>query len=133
MTCDALCIYRQKTFTSDFASAFLGRTTDHLIVATVANSLLSYFFKVSEVKIGILQGAVTALVVNVTHHLSHLAPGDENEELRAVVVTAGMLWGSIYFFPDIATWFEKEATFYDSLKFGAVSWMSIALCNRFYH
>ncbi|WP_420422594.1 hypothetical protein [Simkania sp.] len=133
MTCDAQCVYRQKTLSKDFASSFLGRTTDHLIVATVANSLLSYFFKLSEVKVGILQGAVAALVVNVTHHLSHLAPGDENEELRAVLVAAGMFWGSIYFFPDIATWCGKEATFYDSLQFGAVSFASIALCNRVYH
>jgi len=133
MSCDAMCAYRQKTLTSDFASAFLGRTTDHLIVAASANSLVSYFLKVGEVKIGCLQGAVTALVVNMAHHLSHQMPGDENEELRAVLVLAGVFWGSVYFFPDIAVWCGKEATFYDSLKFGLVSWVSIAICNRFYH
>lgn len=133
MSCDALCVYRQKTLTSEFANAFIGRTLDHAIVAVTANGLISYLFKIGEIKVSCLQGAVTAAVVNLAHHLSHQLPGDENEELRAVLVAVGMFWGSVFFFPDIATWCGKEATFYDSLKFGSVSWVSIAICNRFYH
>ena len=133
MTCDLKCVYRQETLTSELAKTFARTSRDHLIVAVSANALVSYFFKMGEVQASCLQGAMTAFVVNLTHYLSHHLPGDEEEELRVVLVTMGMFWGSVFFFPDIAAWLGKEATFYDSLKFGVVSWTSIAVRNYFYN
>ena len=133
MSCAATCIYRQETFSIEFIRTFARKTADYVVVAAGINGLLCYFFKIGEIKMASLQGAVTALVVNSAHHLSHQLPGDESEDLRKVLVTAGMFWGSIFFFPDIAVWCGKEVTFYDSLKFGAVSWVSIAIRNRFCH
>jgi len=132
MVCDTTCAYREKDWSSTLTATLSRRIADHILVAAGVNGFAAYVFQIGEIKIGVLQGTITALALNLAHYLSHHLPGDEADDLRSVLAITGVFFASIYFFPDIAARLGKEVTFYQSFKFGSVSCLAITFCNRFY-
>lgn len=132
MVCDAMCAYRESKLSLRTLAAFIDRSKDHIAFAAGINVFVSYFFQ-TDVKIAFLQGTLTAVAFNVAHYISHHVPGKETEEMRAALTLTGVFLITIYFFPNIAIYFERKVTFYQSLNYGMISWISIAFCNQFYY
>lgn len=130
MACAAACAYRQKNYSIELFGVLAKTTSDHACFAITINALAALIFDKSEFSASVLQGFVTAFVLNGSHFLADQIMGEKKSPHQEVVKFALLFFGSVYFFPNIAARFNQEVTFYQSLRYGILSCFGIYGYNR---